>query len=319
MAISLPRHLPAKTTLEAEGLRLLSRRRSAHRPTHRHHEPVQIALLNLMPQKPVTETQIVRLLALADLSYEVELTLFVPEGYVSKTTPAAHLHSNYTPWRQLQNRPVDGLIVTGAPVEHLPFAAVSYWRQLTEIMDWARTGGIASFHICWAAQAALYHFHSVPKHGLADKMFGLFEQSVCSPDNPLLRGFGKVFKTPVSRHTEVRREDLPAHAGLEILAESAQSGLCLIDDRRNAATYMFNHLEYDACTLGAEYQRDRQAGKAIQAPRHYFTDPQGKTVPPNSWRLHGRLLFRNWLREIALRSRLDYRSELLRQYGRGIC
>jgi homoserine O-succinyltransferase len=253
----------------------------------------------------VTETQIARLLALADMPYEVELTLFVPPGYVSKTTPAAHLHSHYTPWHKLQNRSVDGLIVTGAPVEHLPFEAVTYWTQLTEIMDWARTGGIASYHLCWAAQAALYHFHGVPKHPLANKMFGLFEQSVQNPDNPLLRGFGNTFKTPVSRHTEVRREDLPAAAGLEILADSAESGLCLIDDRRNAATYMFNHLEYDAATLGDEYQRDLRSGKVIQPPCYYFTGGERKTVPPNTWRIHARLLFRNWLRELGLRRMLS--------------
>lgn len=292
MPIALPRELPACGTLAAEGVDV----RSADDPRRPGRRPLRICLVNLMPTKIATETQIARMLGGTPIP--VELVLCVPDSYRSKTTPAEHIASFYRRWTQLRDEPFDGLVVTGAPVETLAFEDVDYWSELCAIFDWAQSGSIGSFHICWAAQAALYHFYDVPKHPLPEKMFGVFEHCVTGAGARLLRGFGEKFPVPVSRHTEVRAADLPARAGLAVLAASADAGVCLIEDRARRAVFMFNHLEYDTGTLADEFLRDRRAGKSIGIPPNYFPGDDPGRPPVNSWRFYGRLLFANWLGEI---------------------
>jgi homoserine O-succinyltransferase len=291
MSIALPAKLPARRALLAEGVEVLDRDqlRSWGR------RPLRVCLVNLMPNKAVTETQIARLLGAT--SIPVELTLCLPDGYRSKSTPVDHL-ALYRPWASIRHEPFHALIVTGAPIEALPFEEVTYWPGLCAIFDWARTRAIGSLHICWAAQAALYHFHGVPKHRLPQKKFGVFRQRLTGGFSPLLRGFGEEFPVPVSRHTEVRAADLPIEAGLTVLAASPEAGLCMIEDRANRAVYMFNHLEYDAESLRDEFCRDRLANKPIDIPRGYFPGDDPRRAPANVWRPFGQLLFANWLGEI---------------------
>jgi len=317
MSIALPRGLPAWRTLVAEGVDVLSGdelRRSGRRP-------LRLCLVNLMPNKIVTETQIARLLGATAIP--VELTLCVPDSYRSKTTPADHIASFYRRWTHVRDEPFDGLVVTGAPVETLPFQDVGYWSELCAIFDWAQSRTISSFHICWAAQAALYHFHGVPKHRLPEKMFGVFGHRATSTDARLLRGFGEEFPAPVSRHTEVRAADLPAQAGLIVLAASADAGLCLIEDRGRHAVFMFNHLEYDTGTLAEEFVRDRRAGKPSGIPRSYFPDDDPARPPVNAWRPYGHLLFANWLGEIYRTARPRVTDEPVIQWAlaasRSVC
>ena len=291
MSIALPPGLPARATLKIEGVEVLTadelRRRGG---------ALRICFVNLMPNKVATETQICRLLGATALP--VAVTLCLPDSYRSKSTPASHIAAFYQPWSRIRDEPFDGLVVTGAPVETFPFEAVTYWPELTTIFDWARSHVASSFYICWAAQAALYHFHAVPKHGLAAKMFGVFRHRATSANSPLLKGLGEEFPVPVSRHTEVRAGDLPARAGLTVLAESPQTGLCLVEDRENRAVCMFNHLEYDAGTLRDEFLRDRLAGKPVAIPANYFPDDDPTRFAVNVWRPAASLLFDNWLREI---------------------
>jgi homoserine O-succinyltransferase len=257
--------------------------------------PLRLCLVNLMPNKAVTETQIARLLG--GTSIPVELTLCLPDGYRSRSTPVDHM-ALYQPWTSIREEQFDSLIVTGAPIEALPFEDVAYWSGLCAIFDWARTRSISGLYICWAAQAALYRFHGVPKHRLPRKMFGVFRQRVTGGGSRLLRGFGEEFPVPVSRHTEVRAADLPIEAGLTVLAASADAGLCLIEDRGNRAVYMFNHLEYDAETLTDEFIRDQRAGLSVGIPHGYFPGDDPQRAPANVWRPYGHLLFANWLGEI---------------------
>ncbi len=292
MSIALPIGLPARPTLTAEGVEVLTGD-ELHRRGGR---PLRICFVNLMPNKIVTETQICRLLGATPIP--VALTLCLPDSYRSKTTPASHIASFYRPWSQIRDERFDGLVVTGAPIETLPFEDVTYWSDLLAILDWAKSRITSSLYICWAAQAALHHFHAVPKHQLPTKISGVFPQRVASADSPLLRGFGAEFPAPVSRYTEVRAGDLPAQAGLTVLADSPDAGLCLIEDRDNRAVYMFNHLEYDAGTLREEFLRDRLAGKPVSVPSNYFPNDDPARSALNVWRPPAYLLFGNWLGEI---------------------
>lgn len=290
MSISLPDGLPAAATLAAEGIEVLTGdalRRDGGRP-------LRICLVNLMPKKIETETQICRLLGAA--AVPVAVTLCVPDSYRSKTTPERHIAAFYRRWSEIRDQPFDGLVMTGAPIETLPFEAVDYWPDLCAMFDWARSRVAGSFYICWAGQAALYHHRGVPKHQRAEKLFGVFHQRVTAVGSRLLHGLGGAFPTPVSRHTEIRAADLPA--GLAVLAESVETGLCLVEDRANRALCMFNHLEYDAGTLGAEFLRDRQAGRPIEIPANYFPDDDPERQPVNAWRRPAQLLFGNWLAEM---------------------
>ncbi|HEY1385727.1 MAG TPA: homoserine O-succinyltransferase, partial [Dongiaceae bacterium] len=237
--------------------------------------------------------QICRLLGAA--ATPVAVTLCVPDSYRSGTAPAGHLASFYRPWRRIRDEHFDGLIVTGAPIETLPFEDITYWSDLVAMLDWARARIASSLYICWAAQAALYHFRGIPKHPCSEKLSGVFRQHVAHPESPMVKGFGADFPVPVSRYTEVRAADLPAVPGLTVLAESPESGLCLIEDRDNGAICMFNHLEYDAGTLREEFLRDRRAGSPAAIPASYFPDDDPGRPPANVWQPWARLFFANWL------------------------
>ena len=291
MPISLPIGLPAATALAAEGVAAIgdaALRAGGARP-------LRICLVNLMPKKTATETQICRLLGATPIP--VEVTLCVPDSYQSRSTPESHIAAFYRRWSQIRGEHFDGLVMTGAPIETLPFEAVDYWMDLCAMLEWARARVAASFYICWAAQAALYHFRGVPKHERAAKLSGVYRQRVARVDAALLQGFGDEFPVPVSRYTEVRAAELPA--AVSVLAQSAETGLCLVEDRANRATCMFNHLEYDTETLRDEFHRDRLAGKQPALPANYFPDDDSTRPAVNVWRPWAHLLFGNWLAEIA--------------------
>ena len=290
MPISLPNGLPAAAALAAEGVTVAGSA-ALHRGGTR---PLRICLVNLMPKKTATETQICRLLGAT--AVPVEVTLCVPDSYQSRSAQG-HIDAFYRRWSQVRGEHFDGLMMTGAPIETLPFEAVDYWMDLCAMFEWARARVAAGFYICWAAQAALYHFRGVPKHERAAKLSGVYRQRLARADSGLLKGFGDEFPVPVSRYTEVRAADLPA--GVTVLAQSAETGLCLVEDRANRATCMFNHLEYDTETLRDEFHRDRVAGKQPAIPANYFLDGDPTRPAANVWRPWAHLLFGNWLTEIA--------------------
>lgn len=292
MPIKIHDDLPARSVLDAEGV-MVMRENDAIRQDIR---PLRIALLNLMPNKIVTETQFARLIGATPL--QVELTLVRITNHVARNTPSEHLISFYRPWEEVASERFDGFIITGAPVEQFPFEEVSYWDELCRIFDWTRTNVHRSLNVCWAAQAALHYFHGVPKHPLPEKAFGVFSHRNRVPASPYLRGFSDNFCVPVSRWTEVRGQDLPQDRGLTILAESDETGLCLVDDPLTHSLHMFNHLEYDSTSLGDEYRRDIAAGLEIAVPKHYFPRNDPSLPPENHWRSHAHLLFGNWVNEI---------------------
>jgi homoserine O-succinyltransferase len=256
--------------------------------------PLRVLLVNLMPTKILTEGQIARLLGVHDAS--VALTLCIPDSYRPKTASPWHIEAFYERFEKVRHRRFDGLIVTGAPVETLPFEQVTYWDDLVEIFDWSRTHVRRSLFICWAAQAALYHFHGVPKHRLEQKISGVYAHHVVDPGHPLFRDLGASFNVPVSRRTEVRSADLPAGLGLEVLAVSDQAGVCLVEDGPRNATYMFNHLEYDTDTLAREFWRDAAQDVPVELPKNYFPNDDPTSAPVNSWRHSAHAFFANWLR-----------------------
>lgn len=296
MPIKIPNDLPAFEKLQQEGVRLIGEDEALRQDIR----PMQVALLNLMPEKPKTETQLARLLGATPL--QVELTLLTTSTYRPNTVPLSHLQAFYKTWAEVRGRKFDGLIVTGAPVEMMPFEEVKYWQELTELFDWSRSNVHSCFHICWGAQAALYHFHGVPKHILPTKRFGIYTHYITerrdSRRPPLLRGLDDYFLVPVSRHTEVRAADLPAEAGLEILATSNAAGLCLVHEPVHRTVYMFNHLEYDTYTLHDEYCRDKAARADVDLPLNYFPDDDPGKPPRNCWRAYAHLLFGNWINEM---------------------
>jgi homoserine O-succinyltransferase len=295
--IKIPSDMPAFEKLGAEGVPLIEAQDALRQDIR----PMQVALLNLMPDKPKTEMQLARLLGATPL--QIELTLLTTSTYRPNTVPLSHLQAFYQTWDEVRDRRFDGLIVTGAPVELLPFEEVKYWNELCAIFDWSHTHVHSSFHICWGAQAALYHFHGVPKHVLPVKRFGVFPHFVrehldCRRPY-LLRGLDDYFQVPVSRHTEVREGDIPLDSGLEVLAQSNAAGLCLLHEPRHRTVYMFNHLEYDTYTLHDEFQRDRLKGAGdVSLPLNYYPDDDYEKPPRNCWRAYAHLLFGNWVNEM---------------------
>ena len=292
MPIKIPNDLPAFAALEAEGV-MVMREADAIRQDVR---PLKIGLLNLMPDKIRTETQIARLLGASPL--QVELTLIKMTDHVSRNTSQEHMISFYQPWSEVSAEKFDGLVVTGAPVEQMDFAEVSYWDELCRIFDWTRTHVHSSFMICWGAQAAINYFHGVPKYLLPKKAFGVYRHRNLAPASPFLRGFSDDFSVPVSRWTEVRGVDLPEGAGLTVLMDSPEMGPSLIEDRTHNGLYMFNHLEYDSDTLGEEYFRDLERGERPAVPHDSFPENNPERRPLNRWRSHAHLLFANWINEI---------------------
>ncbi len=289
MPIKIPESLPAKSVLENENIFVMTENRAACQDIR----PLKIAVLNLMPTKIVTETQLTRLLSNSPL--QVEITLLQTASHVSKHTPAEHMTAFYKCFDDICDEKFDGLIITGAPVEELPFEGVDYWPELCRVMEWSKTHVFSTFHICWAAQAALYYHYGVPKHKLDKKLFGIYEHKALCPKHPLLRGFDETFLAPHSRHTEVKLSDIKQEKRLEILAASEDAGAFIIGAKDRNMFFVSGHAEYDFDTLSKEYFRDIAKGLPIDIPVNYFPDDNPENTPPNKWRGHAHLLFSNWL------------------------
>jgi len=289
MPVIIPDTLPAKETLNNENIFVMGENRAIHQDIR----PLKIAILNLMPTKIATETQLLRLLGNSPL--QVEITLLRTATHESKNTPGEHLLAFYQTIDDVADQRFDGLIITGAPVENLPFEAVDYWQELTAIMEWRKHHAFATFYICWGAQAGLYHHFGVPKYPLPEKMFGVFPHRVNHPTLPLFRGFDDVFYAPHSRHTEVRRADIEQVPELEILSESDEAGVYIVATRDGRQVFVTGHSEYDPLPLKREYDRDGRLGLPIQIPRNYYPDDDPTRTPQVRWRGHSNLLYVNWL------------------------
>jgi len=289
MPVKIPDTLPAKPILESENIFVMGEKRALHQDIR----PLQLAILNLMPTKIATETQLLRLLGNSPL--QVDITLLHMGSHESKNTPSEHLVDHYLTFNRVNGTKFDGLIITGAPVEQMPFEQVDYWDELKDVMDWADTHVFSTFHICWGAQAGLYHRYGVPKYPLPAKMFGVFRHQICQPYEKILRGFDDEFYAPHSRHTEIRREDIQKVPDLDILAESPESGVYMVASRDRRMFYITGHSEYDPLTLKTEYDRDVGKGLPIQPPRNYFPGDDPAQPPVVRWRGHASLLFANWL------------------------
>lgn len=299
MPIKMPRGLPALATLKTEGVVVMHEENALSQ----HYRPLRVGLLNLMPDKINTETQIARLLGATPL--QIDLTLVKVSSYTPRNTSCEHLASFYQDWSAVRQQKFDGFIITGAPIETIPFEQVSYWDELTSIFRWTQTNVHSSFNICWAAQAAMHYFHGTPRHLLNEKAFGVFRHHGLQAGSPYLSGFSDDFAVPVSRWMEIRHTDLPADSGISVLIDSPETGICLLNDPRRHALHFFNHIEYDANTLADEYFRDRDAGKSIRLPRNYFPGDCATRLPANQWRGHAHLLFGNWIRQIFQTSPSD--------------
>ena len=289
MPVKIPASLPARGILEAENVFLIEE----HRALKQDIRPLRIAILNLMPTKVATETQLLRLLGNSPL--QLEVTLLHMASHEAKNTSAEHLLEHYVSFAEVRHLAFDGLIVTGAPVEQLPFESVDYWEELTDLLDWARTHVFSSFFICWGAQAALYRYYGIPKYALAEKMFGVFPHRLNVQNERIVQGFDDEFFAPHSRHTEIRREDVLATPGLMLLAESDESGVYLVQSADHRQVFVTGHSEYDPCTLQGEYARDLGKGLPIGIPRNYFPEDDPTRAPLVRWRGHSNLLFSNWL------------------------
>lgn len=289
MPLNLPDKLPAIELLKEENIFVIAHSRASHQDIR----PLRIVVLNLMPLKITTETDLVRLLSNTPL--QVEIQFMKIKSYIPKNTPIEHMKAFYTDFEVLRQEKFDGMIITGAPVEQMDFEEVSYWNEVTEIFDWARTHVTSTLYICWAAQAGLYHHYGIPKYSLPQKMFGIFKHRSLNPLHPIFRGFDDVFYVPHSRHTEIRREDILQVPELTLLSESDESGVYMVMARGGRDFFITGHSEYSPLTLDTEYRRDLDKGLPIDMPRNYYVndDPdQGVLV---RWRGHANLLFSNWL------------------------
>ena len=264
-----------------------------HRAMHQDIRPLRIAILNLMPTKITTETQFIRLLSNSPL--QVDLTLLSTASHTPKHTPPEHMKAFYKSYDDVKHEKFDGLIITGAPVENLEFEDVDYWPELVEVMDWSKTNVFSTFHVCWAAQAGMYHHFGIPKYKLDKKMFGVFRHRALKPGHPILRGFDEQFNAPHSRHTEVRVEDIVAADGIELLASSSEAGAYIAASTNGRMLFVTGHSEYDNETLANEYFRDKNKGLDIEVPKNYFPNDDPTEPPVNKWRGHAHLLFSNWL------------------------
>lgn len=296
MPIKIPSGLPAREILQRENIFIMDETRAVKQDIR----PLRLAVLNLMPTKIVTETQIIRLLSNTPL--QIELTLLKTATHVSQNTSEEHMQAFYRTFSEVKQEKFDGLIITGAPVENLDFNEVDYWDELCEIMDWSKKNVYSTLHICWAAQAGLWHHYGIPKYSLPEKMFGVFEHRTLQPNHPLMRGFDESFRAPHSRHTEIRREDIEKCGKVEILAESDEAGVYIVASKKRRLFYVTGHSEYDAATLAAEYFRDVDKGLNISLPKHYFPDDDPTKEPKNMWRGHAHLLFSNWLNYFVYQS-----------------
>ena len=288
MPIRIPDSLPATGVLEGENIFVMTERRALHQDIR----PLNLLILNLMPTKIVTETQLLRKLSNTPLQIQVEL--LQTASYVGHYTDVSHLESFYTTFEQIKDNKYDGLIITGAPVENLEFEEVDYWPELCEIMEWSKTHVHSTFHICWGAQAGLFYHYGIPKRPLDKKLFGVFPHQVLKPNAPLFRGFDDVFYAPHSRYTEVWEADI-LRAGLEVLARSEEAGVFLAKTEDSRQFFVTGHPEYDPDTLAKEYQRDRDKGLDIAVPAHYFPGDDPTKEPIVRWRSAAQLLYTNWL------------------------
>lgn len=289
MPINIPTSLPARRVLEAENIFVMNEERARNQDIR----PLRLAILNLMPKKVDTETQLLRLLGNTPIQSDVELLQM--SGHVSKNTPQEHLLKFYKTFDEVRDQRFDGLIITGAPVETLDFAEVDYWPQLCEVMRWSLTNVYSTLHICWGAQAGLHYHYGIEKVPLNKKMFGVFEHTVVNPAHPLMRGFDEQFWVPHSRHTTVREADVAAVEQLEVLAHSREAGVYCVAGRAGRQFFVMGHSEYDRNTLAAEYFRDLERGEPIDLPLHYFPQDDMRQPPRMCWRAHASLLFSNWL------------------------
>lgn len=292
MPITLPENLPAFEVLKREGVMVMTPDRAAHQDIR----PLRIGLLNLMPKKIQTENQFARLIGATPL--QIDFHLIRMTGHQTKNTAAEHMEEFYRPFQAVKGEKFDGLIITGAPVEHLPFEEVTYWDELQEVMDWTQTNVHSTFGVCWGGMAMAYHFHGIRKHMLPRKAFGCYRHRNLAPASPYLRGFSDDFVIPVSRWTEVRQDEIDAVPELVTLLGSDEVGPCLVEDRCHRALYIFNHFEYDSDTLKQEYDRDVANGTPIEVPVNYYPDDDPTRPPLNRWRSHAHLLYGNWINEI---------------------
>ena len=292
MPIKLPADLPAYEVLQREGVMLVSDD-DADRQDIR---PLRIALLNLMPKKIQTENQFARLIGATPL--QIELSLIRMSEHQTKNTAAEHMESFYRPFSEVRDEKYDGLIITGAPIEHLPFEDVTYWDELRDVFEWTQTNVHSTFGVCWGGMAMINYFHGVQKHILTEKAFGCYRHSNLAPASPYLRGFSDDCVIPVSRWTEMRQDEIDAGDGLTTLLASEGSGPCLVEDPKHRALYIFNHFDYDSGTLKQEYDRDIEDGVTINVPMNYYPDDDPSQPPQNRWRSHAHLLYGNWINEI---------------------
>ncbi|SDN90019.1 homoserine O-succinyltransferase [Lutimaribacter pacificus] len=294
MPIKLPSDLPAFDVLTREGVMVMSEDAAARQDIR----PLRIGLLNLMPKKIQTENQFARLIGATPL--QIELSLIRMTEHAARNTAAEHMEAFYRPFAEVSEsgEKFDGLIITGAPIEHLPFEEVTYWEELTRVFDWTQTHVHSTFGVCWGGMAMIHYLNGVPKHMLDHKAFGCFRHRNLAPASPYLRGFSDDCVIPVSRWTEVRQPDVDKVPGLRTLLGSDEVGPCLVEDPGHRALYIFNHLEYDSFTLKEEYDRDVDRGEPINVPMNYYPDDDPSQPPQNRWRSHAHLLYGNWINEI---------------------
>lgn len=292
MPIRIPSKLPAHDVLKSEGVMVMSKGAAKQQDIR----PLKIGLLNLMPQKIQTETQFARLIGATPL--QIDLTLIRMTEHTSKTTSADHMEAFYKSFQEVKDQKFDGLIITGAPIEHLPFTDVTYWDEIKEVMEWTQTNVHSTFGVCWGGMAMIYHFHDVDKYDLDAKAFGCFNHTVRDASSPYLRGFSDGLVMPVSRWTEIKETEIDATDELDILISSEETGPCLIEDTKHRALYIFNHFEYDSGTLKQEYDRDISNGTEINVPCNYYPNDDPTQTPLNRWRSHAHLLYGNWINEI---------------------
>lgn len=289
MPIRIPDTLPAFSVLEGENIFCMQKSRALTQDIR----PLKIVILNLMPVKITTETQLLRLLGNSPL--QIDITLLQIAGHVSKNTSREHLEEFYSNFQDIKSQKFDGMIITGAPVEQLDFTQVNYWEELCDIMQWTKTHVFSTFHICWASQAGLYYHYGIDKQPLDKKMFGIFDHDIIEDNHPLLRGFNTIFQAPHSRHTTVSVEDVENHPSLRVLSKSQEAGLYIAESLDGRQVFVTGHSEYERDTLHNEYVRDRDLGLPIEMPHNYYPNNDPTCTPNISWRSHANLLFTNWL------------------------
>lgn len=289
MPVNIPKDLPARRLLEEENIFVMTDMRAFHQDIR----PLRIAILNLMPTKIQTETQLLRLLGNTPL--QVQITLLHMDSHESKNTSQEHLETFYSTFDRVKNQKFDGLIITGAPVENLEFEEVDYWGELSSILEWSKRNVFSTLHICWGAQAGLYHHYGIQKFPLPAKQFGVYDHVILDRHARIVRGFDEIFPAPHSRHTANRREDIVGKPGLRLVAESPLAGVFLVVSEDGRRVFMTGHPEYDRYTLQAEYERDVKKGLPIEVPRSYFPGDDPSAEPRITWKSHAHLLYANWL------------------------